>query len=151
MAKSTDEIRDQPSTSDEACVDTSNKFPTTRSEVLKVDWTKCIFCQSRKHDKIHLVQTINVDTAIKKIAVTNHIIKCRIGQNDLIAYETHYHKSCKHQAEKIQQTHYLEDQTEDSYSKAWVRLTEILDFGIHEGHVFLIDSILRKFHHILVS
>ena len=66
----------------------------------QVDWKKCIFCQSRKREVIHLVQSFEVHERIHRCAAADYALKCRIGQNDLVAYEAHYHKCCKVKAER---------------------------------------------------
>jgi hypothetical protein len=139
---SVDEQPDQP--------DNAN-VPTTRTEVPKVDWTKCIFCQSCKRENVHQVQSKEVHRAINKIAEQDHYLKCRIGDNDLIAYEAHYHKSCKYQAENKQATD-ISSQTESesiSNDTAWLRLADILDFGFQQGHIFQMDAIVTKYTQIL--
>ena len=62
----------------------------TRRLVPNVDWKKCIYCQTRKKNEVvHQVMSQNTSDAIHEHALYNHSLKCRIGENDLIAYEAH--------------------------------------------------------------
>lgn len=121
----------------------------TRTEVVKVDWTKCIFCQGRKRERVIQVQSLEVHSAIHKAAKRNPSLKCRIGENDLVAYEAHYHKSCKYKAEKTTVSTSVE--TEKTVDIAWSKLLEILDFGFDQGHVFSTESILIKYNNLLAE
>ncbi len=88
----------RPTTPDLASTCTT---PITRKSVPNVDWKGCIFCQSRiKGKQLHRVETALVESSIKEIAKTNYMLKCKIGENDLIAYEAHYHAYCKTKEER---------------------------------------------------
>ncbi len=64
--------------------------PITRKSVPSVDWKGCIFCQSRiKGKQLHRVEATLVESSIKEIAKTNYMLKCKIGENDLIAHMKH--------------------------------------------------------------
>lgn len=120
--------------------------PLTRKIVQHVNWKLCIFCQQRKRDTIHLVQSEGVQNLIRQKADFDYKLKCRIGANDLIAYEAHYHKSCKYQTEKdLQQIRKTTQQTTGTHDAAFHKLVDILDRGFKQGWVYSMDNVLQKY------
>lgn len=74
--------------------------PLTRTVVAPVDWKLCIFCQKRTWKDLHQVMTDAVNSNIKELAKRDYKVKCIIGENDLIADEAHYYKTCYIKAER---------------------------------------------------
>ncbi|KAG0711672.1 hypothetical protein GWK47_002241 [Chionoecetes opilio] len=117
----------------------------TRVAVPKVDWNKCIYCQCRKREKIHQVQSDEVEMAIYTHAKYDASLKCKIGENDLKAYEAHYHSSCKYQAERYGQ-HVQDDETTAIADRdiPLEKLVDILDDGFQSGHIYSMDLVTEK-------
>ena len=92
--------QDKPVQFSEELPSSSTSTPLTRNIVQHVDWNMCIFCQKRKREPIHQVMSMQVQSSIHQIASVDYKLKCRIGDNDLIAYEAHYHSWCKSKASK---------------------------------------------------
>lgn len=93
----TDSYTHQPKPSVSSGQDNSS---LTISAVAGVDWKLRIFCQKRTWKHLQQVMTDVVNSSIREIANKDYKLKCLIGINDLIAYEAHYHKSCKVKAER---------------------------------------------------
>ena len=73
----------------------------------------------------------SVNNSILDVARTDYKRKCRIDENDLIAFEALYHKSCKLKAKRNRPTENVEAEslTADMYSTAFELLTQELDIG----------------------
>ena len=116
--------------------------PLTRNVVHHVNWGLCIFCQKRKREGTHQVMSKEVQHSICASADMDFKLKCRIGDNDLIAYEAHYHASCKNKALKSISSASLKD---SDGSDALKRLVSILDQGFVEGKVYAMDDVLQMY------
>ena len=114
--------------------------PQTRIIVPKVDWKKCIYCQSRKRDKVRQVQSDEVEATIKGHAKFDENLKCRIGENDLISYEAHYHPSCKYKANRP-----TDPDVNSKIDPSLDQLILILDAGFKRGHIYSMDSVVEKY------
>lgn len=116
----------------------------TRAFVPKVEWTQCIYCHSRKRDKLHQVQSDDVAAVIRKRASCDETLKCRIGENDIIAYEAHYHRVCKDNAEK-NLCHSQSDKKSTKPDAPLTNLTNILDKGLQRGNIYSMDAVHEKY------
>lgn len=114
--------------------------PRTRILIPKVDWKKCIYCQSRKREKVHQVQSDDVESTIKDHAKYDENLKCRIGVNDLISYEAHYHRYCKYKANRATRS----DETEN-IDPSLEQLILILDDGFQRGHIYSMELVVEKY------
>ena len=138
----------RPTTPDQTSTYTT---PITRKTVPSVDWKGCIFCQSRiKGKQLHRVETKLVEHAIQEIAKTNYKLKCKIGDNDLIAYEAHYHAYCKTKEERgdINSTDTGEPMS-TAQKNAFASLISQLDEGLCKGHVYGMNDINDQYIHLL--
>ncbi len=108
--------------------------PITRKSVPSVDWKGCIFCQSMiKGKQLHRVETTLVESSIKEITKTNNKLKCKIGDNDLIACEAHYHAYCKTKEERKDISTVHVEPTSTAQANAFVALIAQLDEGFNKG------------------
>lgn len=130
------------------CAETSSRS-LTRTAVPKVDWNKCVYCQTQKRENVHQVQSAEVEHEIQTQAKFDNSLKCKIGENDLIAYEAHYHSSCKYQASRnMTNLQQLKDRTQPSTCGrdiALEKLVQMLDIGFSSGHVYSMDNVTEKY------
>ena len=122
----------------------------THRDIQKVNWKKSIFCQSKKLEAPHQVQSMEVEKVIKHIAIFNYKVKCRIGENDLIAYEAHYHNSCKYKESKEHNIHRSGSQDKDAKicqrdPIVWNQLLQSFDSAFDQGHVYTMDHVYAHY------
>ena len=97
---------------------------------------------------MHKVQSFEINEVIHKCAETDHALKCKIGQNDLVAYEAHYHKNCKRKAVRrctVATTDSSDSSKEDPKKAAFTKLVTIIDQGLKNGHVYSMDEVCSKY------
>ena len=137
----------------QAVESTSYVRPLTRTTVPGVDWKLCIFCQCRTRQNLHQVISYSANNSILDVARTDYKLKCRIGENDLIAFEALYHKSCKLKAERKRPTENVDTESlmADTYFTAFELLTQELDIGFKKGHVYNMRNVLELFYQLLES
>lgn len=109
--------------------------PLTRTIIPKVDWKQCIYCQIRKREKVHQVQSDEVEARIRHHSQYDYTLKCKIGENDLISYEAHYHSSCKHKADKLNRSVHPDETKAIGSDPSLDHLIQILDNGFERGHI----------------
>ena len=123
--------------------------PLTRSATKSVDYSLCIFCQTRKRESVIQVQSKEVSDVIKRVAMHNCKVKCRVVDNDPIVNQVHYHKSCKYQAEKS--LGMVAGSSSTSLSETEPRqacfsnLVQTLDAGLEQGFVYSMDEVFNKY------
>lgn len=130
-----------------AAASTSHTTPLTRTTVPRVDWKLCIFCQSRTRQDLHQVMSYSVSNSILNVAQTDYKLKCRIGENDLIAFEALYHKSCKLKAERNRPKEDADAESlqTDVFSAAFELLIQELDIGFKNGNVYNMRDVLQRY------
>ncbi len=77
-----------------------------------------------------------MESSIKEIAKTNYKLKCEIGDNDLIAYEAHYHAYCKTKEEMKDISTVHVEPTSTAQENEFVALIAQFDEGFNKGHVY---------------
>lgn len=114
----------------------------------QVDLTECIFCQRSKRENFHLVQSFGVHNLIHKCIAEDYALKCRTGQNDLVAYEAHYHKTCRIKIERKSTTSTIgsADASEGGPKKiAFTKLVTIIQQNLKNGCVYSMDDVCSKY------
>ena len=95
-----------------------------------------------------------MNIAIQAAASRDYELKCRIGENDLIASKAHYHKACKLKSDRgiaDQPTTSSSGHPLQPYKSAFNDLVKILEDGFRHGNVYQMDNILAKYHELLRS
>ena len=111
----------------------------TRSQVEKVNWSKCIFWQNENQkERLSSVMTLKMSEQIIEAAQFNYKLRVRLaGVCDLIAAEAKYHLPClsafKRNAEKAKL------QTKES-DLAMIWLCEELEYAADKGHVIKLND-----------
>ena len=86
---------------------------------------------------------------IHHCAKTDHALKCSVGENDLIAYEAHYHKSCKIAANRKAGTKVSHEVISDPHKQPLEELVRILQLGFQNGSVYSMDNVCAKYSELL--
>lgn len=127
----------------------------SRSFSEPTDWSKCFICGNKTHKKIkdlHNICTFEACTSILKAAESKsdekmlHVL--RSSNNDLIAAEGKYHKSCfasyvsksniKHQS-------FQEEEGESLYDAAFKELAVEISEGIAQGKAYDMITLLSSY------
>ena len=110
-----------------------------------MDWAQCIYYQSWKWEKLHQVQSDDVAGVIRKQASFDKALKYRIGENDVIAYEAHYHWTCKEKVEKSLRNSSVHKQEIAAGNKPFSNLTNILDKGFEHGNIYGMHLVVQRY------
>ena len=87
---------------------------------------------------------------IHHCAKTDYALKCCVGENDLIAYKAHYHKSCKIAANKKAGTKVSHGKViSDPHKQPFEELVRILQHGFLNGSVYSMDNVCAKYSELL--
>ena len=133
----------------------------SRSAIAPTDWSCCLFCCNKTHKKVREMQsvcTLGACQTIKEAAESKcdermlHIL--RGVNNELIAAEAKYHKSCfasyvsksnlKHQT-------FREKDGESLYHEAFQGLAESISDGIARGRAYDMVSLLSMYKGLLAN
>lgn len=126
-----------------------------RSTIPRVNWQLCIFCQKRNDSKrLCQVLTFESSKCIHNLAQYNQELKCRIGAEDLIAVEAHYHPSCRRSQESAIKFEYdveLSGTSENCTTKNDIlsNLTAEVDKGFSCGHIYSITDISSRYSELI--
>ena len=111
---------------------------------------KCVFCQKRKRESVHQVHSVEMNRFIHQCAKTDYALKCRVGENDLIAYKAHYHKSCKIAANRKADTKVSYGEViSDPHKQPFEELVKILQHDFQNGSVYSMDNVCAKYSELL--
>ena len=94
---------------------------------------------------------MEVNKLIHTCAATDYALKCRIGQNDLVAYEAHYHKSCRLTALRKCESGSgsAVESSDDPKKAAFTKLVAIISHGLKNGCVYSMDDVCSKYCQLL--
>lgn len=108
--------------------------PITHGLVPNVAWKQCVYCQTRtKKESLQQVLIENASSIIHGHAENNYALKCRIGVNDLIAYEAHYHSSCRRTGDREPSPGAPD--TDDPRKSSCMSHISMLEAGLSAGNV----------------
>ena len=115
-----------------------------RSSLERMDWSKCIFCQTDiKKVALSQVQTFETSEKILSKAANDREMSCRLaGISDLIAAEGKYHLKCytrylKKSTQKISEN----NEIEDANVKCFNEVMGLLIKRLSEGHIYSIKAV----------
>ncbi|KAK3700422.1 hypothetical protein QZH41_004482 [Actinostola sp. cb2023] len=126
-----------------------------------MDWSKCLFCGNKTYKKskeMNNVSTFEACNTIKTVAEATddhrilHIL--RGVNNDLVAAEAKYHKSCfasYTSKSNLKHKTFKETHDESLYSLAFKELASSIESGIDEGKAYDMSSLLSMYQNSLQS
>lgn len=125
--------------------DAAAALPVLRSQVKKMNWTLCMFCQRVDKDQPKLcnISTLNMSSSIISKAKYVHRVLVRIADvNDLIAAEGCYHPNCLKRFFREAETAETDCQSSD-LSVVW--LVQELKSHAKQGHLLDLSDVLNRY------
>jgi hypothetical protein len=133
------------------------KSRCVRSTSNPVNWTNCIFCKNKTHEKVKVminIRTKNACATIRNAAYKKgdeEMLRLIYGVNDdLIAAEAKYHKTCHSNyisTAHIKYSEFREDNKskEVAYTESFSDIVTDIDPDLERGKAFSMSSLLNKF------
>ena len=133
---------------------------SSRSRVVPLDWSLCLFCQKKKHKSCRELLNVRSFDACQSI---RHAAEIRNDENmllkihgiDLIAAEAKYHKVCRSKyvsKSNIQYQERKEDNSEgDLYTKAFEKMVVDIQSDIAAGKGYDMTSLLSWYQSLLLE
>ena len=124
--------------------------PSRRSSVRRIDWSKCIFCQTDvKKVSLNQVQTFQTSQKILLNVASDRELSCRLaGVSDLIAAEGKYHLKCY--THFIRNTERNEQCSEtDDANRCFEEVMTLLRERLSQGHILSLKAVWTYFSHQL--
>ena len=121
-----------------------------RSSVRRIDWSKCIFCQTDvKKVALNQVQTFQTSQKILLNVASDRELSCRLaGVSDLIAAEGKYHLKCY--TRFIRNTERNEQCSEtDDANRCFEEVMTLLRERLSQGHILSLKAVWTYFSHQL--
>lgn len=155
-------LRSPPETSSTSDADTESisSGRVSLSQVVPIDWSKCVFCQkiyNKKQKALINVTTFEACDTIRKAAHSNcdEDMLCILQgvQNDVVAAEGKYHKNCyaNYVSKKVTPTHSECQSQRDKFSNAFTELSNKIQNDIQAGSAFDMAGLLIKYKDVLES
>ena len=120
-----------------------------------IDWSKCFICRNKTYKKcreMHNVCTFEACESVRKAAESKgdegmlHVLIS--VNNDLIAAETKYHKTCFASfisKSNLKHKGFKEVEGEASYDRAFKEMAAEISEGIYQGKAYDMSSLLSKY------
>ena len=130
-----------PSTSAQA----ENAPRSNRRSMTPIDWTLCIFCQTKKPkvEPLISVTSFNVSNSILELSRLDNTMRVRLaGVNDLMAAEGKYHNKCRSAFNYRAQKNKLESEHTDV---AMIFLCSELTYAAEQNQVLLLSDVWARY------
>ena len=130
--------------------DTPANESSRRSSVQRIDWSKCIFCQTDvKKVALNQVQTFQTSQKILLNVASDRELSCRLaGVSDLIAAEGKYHLKCYTRFLRNTERKVQSSETVD-VNKCFEEVMTLVREMLSEGHTLSLKAVWTNFSHKL--
>lgn len=124
--------------------------PSRRSSVQRIDWSKCIFCQTDvKKVALNQDQTFQTSQKILLNVASDRELSCRLaGISDLIAAEGKYHLKCYTRFLRNTERNAQCSETDDA-NRCFEEVMTLLRERLSQGHILSLKAVLTYFSHQL--
>ena len=124
--------------------------PSRRSSVRRIDWSKCIFCQTDvKKVALNQVQTFQTSQKILLNVTSDRELSCRLaGVSDLIAAEGKYHLKCYARFLRNTERNAQCSETDDA-NRCFEEVMTLLRERLSQGHILSLKAVWTYFSHQL--
>lgn len=125
---------------------------SSRSTSNPVFWTKCMFCQMDKKEKLHNVETLSTSTKILKLGLKDHTMRVRLaGVTDLVADGGKYHLKCYRKFVRDNETSGGEDECVTPATACFQNVVDELRVGLARGGVYKLSSVWQRYCELLAE
>ena len=134
------------------CSSSSSILSRSRSSTNPTDWSACILCQKFRLESLHQPESNTAMNGLQAMLANDEELFPRVAGVDLIAFKAKYHASCyMQQKRKENESQNISTKKIDVYDIAFKCLTNELDQGFENGHVYELTEVRDRYIEILQS